>query len=107
MGSGLATTPAHRVAGHRVLGPGRARGKLFALLGITSDRQLDEPMTLLGNRPDQRFVDASDGMLLELATKMSVCLIGLGNDHHAGGILIQSMNETRPFLSADRGHRAA
>ena len=30
----------------------------------------------------------------------------LGNHHHAGGILVQPMNQPRPFFPANRRYRA-
>ncbi len=57
--------------------------------------------------PHQRFIDPDDRVFFELGRQTSVRRVGLGDDHDAGGLLVQAVHQPRPLLPADRGDRAA
>src|SRR5262245_47988177 len=45
--------------------------------------------------------------MFELSRKGTMGFVCLGDHHHAGGILVQPMDQPRPFFSSNRRHRAA
>src|SRR5262245_11343402 len=88
MSHGLAESSIDLVLSHGFFRSSRAGRELLSFLGVAADRQLNEPMSSLRNTPDQGLVDASNRVLLELRSQMSVCVIRLRNHHHPRCILI-------------------
>ena len=95
----------HAVLRGRRLGPGRARGEFFPVLGIPPDSDVDHSLALLRDTPDQGFVDPVYGMPLELVDQSRMSPILFGDDHDARGVLVQPVYHPRPFLAADGGER--
>ena len=95
----------HAVFRDRCLRPGRAPGKFFPVLGIPSDGDVDHPLSLFRDAPDQGLVDPVYGMPLELVDQSRMGSILFGDDHDTRGVLVQPVHHPRPFLAADGGKR--
>src|SRR5262249_36056833 len=76
---------------------------LFPGMGMAPDRGLDRALRAVRYPPDQGKVSAferSFGLLRELLRERSVRLVGLGDDHEAGRVLVETVHNARPLDAA-------
>ena len=81
---------------------GRPGRDFLPVFGVASNGQLHAAHLALYRPPDQRQVDPTDGMGLELLRETLMRRIGLGDHHHAARALVQPMDEAGPLAAADR-----
>ena len=87
-------------AGHRRSRAPRAGRDLLAMHRIAADRNVDA-LALLHQSPHQRDVLLLDFAIVKLARQLLVRGVVLGDDHHAGRALVETMHDARPQLAAD------
>src|SRR5207247_1928769 len=95
---------AERRAGGPAVG---AHDHLDTRLRVAPDRTLDEAARPPRPSPDERLVDLLDRARLELVGECSVRGVGLGDDQGTRGLLVESVDDSWSFDSADAGEIGA
>src|SRR5258707_272794 len=75
------------------------------------DRLVDGAARPVGRTPDECHVGPAQGsgatMVGELPAELAVGMVGLGDHHQAGGVLVQAMDDARAPDAADPGQAVA
>src|SRR5262245_42670964 len=77
---------------------------LVARMGMPADRRLDRTLRAVRCAPHKSKIAASERSLSlfgELLCESAVCLVGLGNHHQAGGVLVEPVDNTRTLDTPD------
>src|SRR5262245_55373491 len=108
-------------AGDRALGAGRSEAfehlpmsdgctpvgadRLFvARFRMAAEGRVDRAFRLSGRAPDEGEIAAPERTFAffgELVGQRAVCLVGLRHDHEAGGVLVETMDNSGPLDPAD------
>ena len=82
------------------LAAGFSDGHLFAVQRVAADRSLDDAVRWFDAALDQHQVDFGHFALLELFGQGGLYLPRPGDDHQAGGVFIEAMDDARPVALA-------
>jgi len=88
-----------------------AHGHFFAGVRVAVDRLIDGAPRAVGGAPDERHIAAAQraraAVVGELRRQRLVGAVVLGHDHQARGVLVDAVDDTRPFHAADPGQAIA
>ncbi len=91
------------VAGERCLAAVGDEGHALAVLRVPADGALDFAFGGFGDGPYEGFVGAFDIPGGEGGGEGGEGLLGLGDDHHAGGVAVKAVDDAGPAFAADAG----
>jgi hypothetical protein len=81
--------------------PPRPSGHPLSRAGMSSDGRINQAFILAEFSVDNGQIDFFYGPVLKLFGQVMKSLILFGDDHHAGGIFVQSMHNPRPYDAID------
>lgn len=96
----------HPIMGDSLSSP-RNHGHTLAMTWVPGDGSIDGTLGWVWQAMDQGYVAFGDGAVFNLFGQVVVGILVFGHYYKAGGILIQAMNDSRPFHSAYAGQIGA
>ena len=95
------------VVGQCVLAAMAHQGHALAIPRIAPDRALDIPGGRVGQAPGQGEIGTIQVARGESRRQGGQRLLGFGDHHHAGGVLVQPVHDAGPAFAADAGQGVA